>query len=144
MQARSGHRPVLMLDDVLSELDLKRQQALTEHVEGQVLLTTATKPPEHLKACLLYTSRKGEYPVPCGRARKEGETGGNAKRNGTQSPTQAGGSAGRNGNPGVGSVRRAGGKRPDYSGSRGGITAVSYTHLLFSTSCKASSSTLAA
>ena len=60
MQARSGHRPVLMLDDVLSELDLKRQQALTEHVEGQVLLTTATRPPEHLKAAKIFTVEQGK------------------------------------------------------------------------------------
>lgn len=60
MQARSGHRPVLMLDDVLSELDLKRQQALTEHVEGQVLLTTATKPPEHLKAAKIFKVEQGK------------------------------------------------------------------------------------
>jgi len=60
MQARSGHRPVLMLDDVLSELDLKRQQALTEHVEGQVLLTTATRPPEHLKAAKIFKVEQGK------------------------------------------------------------------------------------
>ena len=60
MRARTGHRPVLMLDDVLSELDLKRQQALTEQVEGQVLLTTATKPPKHLKASCVYRVFQGE------------------------------------------------------------------------------------
>ena len=60
MQARSGHRPVLMLDDVLSELDLKRQQALTEHVEGQVLLTPATRPPEHLKAAKIFKVEQGK------------------------------------------------------------------------------------
>ena len=60
MQVRSGHRPVLMLDDVLSELDLKRQQALTEHVEGQVLLTTATRPPEHLKAAKIFKVEQGK------------------------------------------------------------------------------------
>ena len=60
MRARTGHRPVLMLDDVLSELDLKRQQALTEQVEGQVLLTTATKPPKHLKASCMYRVFQGE------------------------------------------------------------------------------------
>lgn len=60
MQARTGHRPVLMLDDVLSELDLSRQQALTEHVEGQVLLTTATRPPGHLKAARVYQVHQGE------------------------------------------------------------------------------------
>ena len=49
-----------MLDDVLSELDLKRQQALTEQVEGQVLLTTATKPPKHLKASCVYRVFQGE------------------------------------------------------------------------------------
>ena len=60
MRARTGHRPVLMLDDVLSELDLKRQQALTEQVEGQVLLTTATKPSKHLKASCVYRVFQGE------------------------------------------------------------------------------------
>ena len=60
MRASTGHRPILMLDDVLSELDLFRQQALTEHVKGQVLLTTATKPPRHLKANQIYHVQQGK------------------------------------------------------------------------------------
>ena len=55
-----GEYPIMLLDDVLSELDLKRQQALTEQVEGQVLLTTATKPPKHLKASCVYRVFQGE------------------------------------------------------------------------------------
>ncbi len=49
MAKETGQTPVLMLDDVFSELDEKRQQALVSHIKGQVLITTATKPPEILK-----------------------------------------------------------------------------------------------
>ena len=41
MQMRTGERPVLLLDDVLSELDARRRTALLEQVEGggQVIIT---------------------------------------------------------------------------------------------------------
>lgn len=43
-----GTPPVLVLDDVLSELDPSRAAALMEHVpEGQVLITTAGRLPDH-------------------------------------------------------------------------------------------------
>jgi DNA replication and repair protein RecF len=43
---RIGTPPVLILDDVLSELDPNRAAALLEHVPvGQVLITTASAPP---------------------------------------------------------------------------------------------------
>ena len=44
MRAQTGQAPVLMLDDVLSELDEKRQKALLGHVRGQVFITAALKP----------------------------------------------------------------------------------------------------
>ncbi|MHB8439764.1 MAG: DNA replication/repair protein RecF [Acidimicrobiales bacterium] len=44
--AESGHPPVLLLDDVFSELDARRAAALVEQMpRGQVLLTTAVDPP---------------------------------------------------------------------------------------------------
>jgi DNA replication and repair protein RecF len=43
---RIGTPPVLILDDVLSELDPHRATALLAHVpSGQVLITTASAPP---------------------------------------------------------------------------------------------------
>ena len=48
---RIGTPPVLILDDVLSELDPHRSTALLEHVPaGQVLITTASAPPSGAKA----------------------------------------------------------------------------------------------
>ena len=44
---RSGSAPVLVLDDVLSELDAERAAALLHHLpRGQVVLTTAAALPE--------------------------------------------------------------------------------------------------
>lgn len=44
--ADRGHPPVLLLDDVFSELDHRRAQSLVEQLPpGQVLLTTAVDPP---------------------------------------------------------------------------------------------------
>ncbi len=54
MTKETGQTPILMLDDVFSELDEKRQQALLAHIKGQVLITTATKPPALLKNGMRY------------------------------------------------------------------------------------------
>jgi DNA replication and repair protein RecF len=44
---RTGSTPVLVLDDVLSELDQRRARALLEHIpSGQVVITTANTLPE--------------------------------------------------------------------------------------------------
>lgn len=44
---RTGSAPVLVLDDVLSELDTERATALLEHLPpGQVIITTASPLPE--------------------------------------------------------------------------------------------------
>ena len=44
---RTGSTPVLVLDDVLSELDPRRARALLEHLPaGQVVITTANALPE--------------------------------------------------------------------------------------------------
>ncbi|MDQ6691255.1 MAG: DNA replication and repair protein RecF, partial [Candidatus Dormibacteraeota bacterium] len=47
IEARSGERPVLLLDDVLSELDLSRRGALLERVgdSGQVIVTSVEADP---------------------------------------------------------------------------------------------------
>jgi DNA replication and repair protein RecF len=48
---RTGTAPVLILDDVLSELDDARATALLEHIPpGQVIITTATELPSAAKA----------------------------------------------------------------------------------------------
>jgi len=48
---RTGTAPVLVLDDVLSELDDGRATALLEHIPpGQVIITTATELPSAAKA----------------------------------------------------------------------------------------------
>ena len=48
---RTGTAPVLVLDDVLSELDDDRSTALLEHIpSGQVIITTATALPPAAKA----------------------------------------------------------------------------------------------
>lgn len=44
MEQRSGERPVLLLDDVLSELDDARQKALLSQITGQAFITCATAP----------------------------------------------------------------------------------------------------
>lgn len=47
---RVGSPPVLVLDDVLSELDAGRAKALLDHLPaGQVVLTSATDLPEHAR-----------------------------------------------------------------------------------------------
>lgn len=47
---RSGHPPILLLDDVFSELDPDRSRALVRHLPpGQTLLTTAAPIPDDLE-----------------------------------------------------------------------------------------------
>lgn len=49
--ARTGRAPILLLDDVFSELDPQRSHALVQHLPaGQALLTTASELPEALPA----------------------------------------------------------------------------------------------
>lgn len=66
MKAETGQSPVLMLDDVFSELDNKRQHALVNHIGGQALITTSTDPP-----ALLSDSRR--YSVLSGRISPQNE-----------------------------------------------------------------------
>jgi DNA replication and repair protein RecF len=48
---RTGSAPVLVLDDVLSELDDGRATALLEHIpHGQVIITTASELPPAAQA----------------------------------------------------------------------------------------------
>ena len=52
--SRSGEAPVLLLDDVFSELDDKRAAALAECLpRGQILLATAVGPPPALKGSIV-------------------------------------------------------------------------------------------
>ena len=60
MQQETGQAPILMLDDVFSELDIKRQQALLKRIRGQALLTTATQPPDMLEHASVYTVAQGQ------------------------------------------------------------------------------------
>ena len=60
MQKEMGQAPVLMLDDVFSELDSKRQHALLSRIHGQALLKTATETPRILECASLYQVREGQ------------------------------------------------------------------------------------
>jgi DNA replication and repair protein RecF len=61
---RTGERPVLLLDDVLSELDGERREALLRQVagEGQVIITSVEAgpfPPEMIAGAMVWTVREG-------------------------------------------------------------------------------------
>jgi DNA replication and repair protein RecF len=61
---RTGERPVLLLDDVLSELDAERRTALLTHVarEGQVIITSVEAGPfpnELIANSMVWTVTKG-------------------------------------------------------------------------------------
>jgi DNA replication and repair protein RecF len=67
---RTGERPVLLLDDVLSELDGERRAALLRQVsaEGQVIITSAEAgpfPPELMSRARVWSVVAGEI-EPCG------------------------------------------------------------------------------
>jgi DNA replication and repair protein RecF len=67
---RTGERPVLLLDDVLSELDAERRAALLRQVagDGQVIITsveTGPFPPEVLANSMVWTVIEGRI-QPCG------------------------------------------------------------------------------
>jgi len=67
---RTGERPVLLLDDVLSELDAERRSALLSQVagEGQVVITsveTGPFPPELLANSMVWKVDQGRI-QPCG------------------------------------------------------------------------------
>ena len=58
---RTGTPPVLVLDDVLSELDDDRATALLQHIPaGQVIITTATELPKAAKADRVLRVEAGE------------------------------------------------------------------------------------
>jgi DNA replication and repair protein RecF len=64
MWTETGERPVLLLDDVLSELDPERRQYLLSHIDAhqQTLVTTtdtAQLPPEFLRSALVLTVKAG-------------------------------------------------------------------------------------
>lgn len=67
---RSGERPVLLLDDVLSELDGERREALLRQVagEGQVVITSVEVgpfPPELIAGAMVWTVSDGRIQA-CG------------------------------------------------------------------------------
>ena len=67
---RSGERPVLLLDDVLSELDLERRSALLGHVDngGQVVITSVDAgpfPPDLIARASVWSVEAGQV-KPCG------------------------------------------------------------------------------
>jgi DNA replication and repair protein RecF len=67
---RAGERPVLLLDDVLSELDGERRAALLGEVAGggQVIVTSVEAgpfPPELIASSLVWTVTEGRI-EPCG------------------------------------------------------------------------------
>jgi DNA replication and repair protein RecF len=67
---RTGERPVLLLDDVLSELDLERRAALLRQVAGggQVVITSVDVgpfPPELIAAAHVWSVEAGQV-QPCG------------------------------------------------------------------------------
>jgi DNA replication and repair protein RecF len=70
IQRRTGERPVLLLDDVLSELDGSRRAALLDEVGagGQVIVTSVEAgpfPPELIAAAMVWTVTEGRI-QPCG------------------------------------------------------------------------------
>lgn len=70
LERRTGERPVLLLDDVLSELDGERRAALLRLVagEGQVIITSAEAgpfPPELMSSARVWQVQKGHVEA-CG------------------------------------------------------------------------------
>ena len=70
MARRTGERPVLLLDDVLSELDAERRAALMRQVEGegQVIITSVEAgpfPPGLIASAMVWTVDQGRI-QPCG------------------------------------------------------------------------------
>ena len=62
---RLGSAPVLLLDDVFSELDPLRSRALLDGLPpGQTLLTTALAPPEEVSASMVYAVAGGSHVTP--------------------------------------------------------------------------------
>ena len=67
---RAGERPVLLLDDVLSELDSERRAALLDEVAsgGQVIVTSVEAgpfPPDLIAGAMVWTVNQGRI-EPCG------------------------------------------------------------------------------
>jgi DNA replication and repair protein RecF len=67
---RTGERPVLLLDDVLSELDAERRAALLRQVAGggQVIITSAEAgpfPPDLIASAMVWMVSEGRI-QPCG------------------------------------------------------------------------------
>ena len=60
LTAQDGRPPLLLLDDVFSELDPQRSRALVAHLpRGQAILTTAGEPPLGLQPALRLRVRAG-------------------------------------------------------------------------------------
>jgi DNA replication and repair protein RecF len=64
---RLGTAPVLLLDDVFSELDPRRSRALLAGLPpGQALLTTAQPAPDEVIAARVYAMAEGGHVVATG------------------------------------------------------------------------------
>ena len=68
--AESGEYPILLLDDVLSELDEKRQSKLIERIKSYQTIITCTHLPEDVRARM---GEVTEFEVRSGTVRKKGE-----------------------------------------------------------------------
>ena len=84
----TGTPPVLLLDDVFSELDESRSSALTAHLtEGQTLITTAGHVPDGVHADRVFHVEAGASPAPCpnGTAAREDDAAAATERSTTRS-----------------------------------------------------------
>ena len=59
MRQETGELPILMLDDVLSELDDDRRTALLQNIEGQAFITAAVRPQERMTGAQMYLIHDG-------------------------------------------------------------------------------------
>ncbi len=57
VEEKKGEKPILLLDDVLSELDRNRQNYLLEHIKGIQTIITCTGLEEFVKMELIFKRR---------------------------------------------------------------------------------------
>ena len=60
MEVRRGERPLILLDDVFSELDTMHQDRLMQSLKGHQVLLTTTHVPDRLADAVLWTVGDGE------------------------------------------------------------------------------------
>ena len=75
LELRCGEKPVILLDDVFSELDLHHQRALIQSLSGYQVLITTTRVPEGGVDFRLWSVAEGEiYPMKAQVASRRGAT----------------------------------------------------------------------